>query len=160
MRRIHKIFLTGCGYAVLILSLFYAFAAISKFVSQSIAPGQFILIVSFGFIISLAEFMYEELKVKKIYKCLIHYGVLLIAFCLIFIVSGNISAQKPSAVFVAIILYTILYFAVWAIVHFVRKAINYADDKLEAKSENTKKQSRKTNNKGTYKPLYGDGDKS
>ena len=75
MRRIHKIFLTGCGYAVLILSLFYAFAAISKFVSQSIAPGQFILIVSFGFIISLAEFMYEELKVKKIYKCLIIIGL-------------------------------------------------------------------------------------
>ena len=159
MRRIHKIFLTGCGYAVLILSLFYAFAAISKFVSQSIAPGQFILIVSFGFIISLAEFMYEELKVKKVYKCLIHYGVLLAAFYLIFIISGKISAQKPSAVFVAIILYTILYCTVWAIVHFSRKAINYADDKLEAKSGNIRKTSNKTDNKGTYKPLYGDGDK-
>ena len=159
MRRINKLFLTGCGYSVLILSLFYAFAAISKFVSQSIAPGQFILIVSFGFIISLAEFMYEELKVKKIYKCLIHYGILLVAFCLIFIVSGNISAQKPSAIFVAIILYTILYFTVWAIVHFARKAINYADDKLETKSKETSKLSKKTDNKGTYKPLYGDGDK-
>ena len=80
MRRINKIFLTGCGYAILILSLFYIFAAVSQFVSQSIAPGQFVLILSFGFIISLAEFMYEELKVKRIYKCLIHYGVLLVAF--------------------------------------------------------------------------------
>ena len=157
MRRINRIFLTGCGYAVLILSLFYAFAAISKFVSQSIAPRQFILIVSFGFIISLAEFMYEELKIKKALKCLIHYAVLLLAFCLIFIVSGKISAQKPSAVFVAVVLYTILYFTVWSIVHFVRKAINCADDKLDAKKEKIK--SEKKNNKEAYKPLYGDGDK-
>ena len=157
MRRINKIFLTGCGYAVLILSLFYAFAAISKFVSQAIAPGQFILIVSFGFIISLAEFMYEELNLKKTLKCLIHYAVLLVAFCLIFIVSGNISAQKPSAIFVAIILYTILYFVVWAIVHYVRKAIDCADDKLDAKKK-TLKTDKKINNKGKYKPLYGDGE--
>ena len=157
MRRINKIFLTGCGYAILILSLFYIFAAVSQFVSQSIAPGQFVLILSFGFIISLAEFMYEELKVKRIYKCLIHYGVLLVAFCTIFIASGKISAQKPSAAFVAIILYTILYFTVWAIVHFVRKGIALADDKLDAKS--TSKQNDKTTKKGTYKPLYGDGDK-
>lgn len=159
MRRINKIFLTGCGYAVLILSLFYAFAAISKFVSQSIAPQQFALILLFGFVISFAEFLYEELKVKKVYKCLIHYGVLLVAFCIIFVVSGNISAQKPSAVFVAIILYTILYFTIWVIVQFTRKAINKADDKLDARHRKIEKHEKKANNKSAYKPIYRNGEK-
>ena len=159
MRKINKIFLTGCGYAVLILTLFYAFAAISKFTSQSIAPGQFALILTFGFVISFAELLYNELKLKKIYRCLIHYAVLLVAFCFIFIASGNISTQRPYAVFVAIILYTVSYFAVWTIVHFVRKAINHADDRLETKANDVKDKNKSEKTKSGYKPLYLDEDK-
>lgn len=155
MRRIHKIFLTGCGYAVLILTMFYAFAAISKFVSTAIAPAQFVLILTFGLIIAFAEFMYEQLKLKKILKCLIHYCVLLAAFCFIFIMSGNISTKRPSAVFVAIILFTFSYFAIFAIVNFARKAINALDDKLEAKNQ---KSGESTQKKKGYKSLYSDGD--
>ena len=152
MRRINKLFLTGCGYTVLILTMFYTFAAVSKFISQSIAPKQFTLILFFGFAISAAEFMYEQLKLKKVYKCLVHYCVLLLAFCFIFIVAGNISSQRPAAVFVAIILYTVLYFTIWSIVHFVRKAINKADDALDKKTKNNANEPKK----GTYKSLYSD----
>lgn len=157
MKRINQIFLTGCGYTVLILTLFYAFAVISKFVSQSIAPGQFALILCFGFIISSAEFLYEQLKLKKIYKCFIHFLVLLVAFCLIFLISGNISSKKPFAVFIAIFLYTFLYFSIWTIVHFVRKAINKADDRLDSRTANAKIK-KKQNKKGTYKSLYNNED--
>lgn len=155
MRRINKLVLTACGYSILILSLFYIFAAVSQFVSKSIAPGQFALIVTFGFVISLAEFMYEELKIKKVLKCLVHYGVLLVAFCLIFIISGNISVQRPSAVFGAIVIYTVLYFAVYAIVHFVRRAINKADDSLDKRTAQKTVKTKKTN---SYKSLYSDGE--
>ena len=154
MRRIHKIFLTGCGYTVFILAMFYAFAAVSKFISPAIAPKQFALILTFGFVIALAEFMYEQLKLKNVYKCLIHYFVLLAAFCSIFIVSGNISTKKPASVFIAIMLYTFLYFAMFAIVHFSRKAINAMDDKLEAKNQKSKESAQKIG----YKSLYSDGD--
>lgn len=157
MRKINKVFLTGCGYAVLILTLFYAFAAISKFVSQSIAPGQFALILTFSFVISFAELLYEELKIKKVYKCFIHYAVLLVAFCLIFVISGNISSQRPSAVFVAIIVYTVLYFTIWAIVHFVRKAINKADIKLESRTNKADAKAGKSGKK-PYKSIYSDED--
>ena len=153
MRRIHKIFLTGCGYAVLILSMFYAFAAITQFTAPAIAPKEFTLILTFGFVIALAEFMYEQLKLKTVFKCLIHYGVLFVAFCLIFVVAGNIKSQKPSTIFTALILYTFMYFFTWTIIHFVRKAINCADDKLAAK---TKPAANKT--KKGYKSLYSDND--
>ena len=155
MKRINKIFLTGCGYAILILTMFYVFAAVSQFVSQSIAPGQFALILFFGFLISLAEFMYEQLKLKKALKCLIHYGVLLVAFCLIFVVSGKISAQRPAAVFASIVIYTALYFVIYAVVHFVRRAIDGADSMLDKKTEANRI---KKENKPTYKSLYSDGD--
>lgn len=154
MRRINKMFLMACGYTVLILTLFYAFAAISKFISPAIAPKQFALILAFGFIISLAEFMYDSLKLKTALKCIIHYCVLMVAFCFIFIISGNISAQKPSAVFVAIILYTFMYFVIWTIVHFVRKAINRMDDKLEEKTKTVNSITKKG-----YKSLYSDDNK-
>ena len=153
MRRIHKLFLVGCGYTVLILSLFYAFAAISEFTSTAIAPGQFALILVSGLVIALAELMYEELKVKKAIKCIIHYAVLMIAFCLIFIISGKISAQKPAAVFIAIMLYTLLYFVIWTIAHFSRKAIDRMDDKLEKKNK-----AKQTKAKKEYKSLYRDGE--
>ena len=154
MRRINKMFLSGCGYTVLILSLFYAFAAISESAADAIAPGQFALILGFGFIISLAEFMYEMLNVRKIYKCLIHYFVLLAAFCLIFIVAGNISSQKPSAIFVAIVLYTISYFTIYVLVRLIRMSINCADDKLDRKTSKVK-ENKEASKKGTYKSLYG-----
>ena len=154
MRRINKLFLTGCGYAILILTLFYAFAAVSNFVSRSIAPGQFALILAFGFIISLAEFMYGELKMKQALKCLIHYAVLLVAFYVIFVISGNISVQRPAAVFGAIVIFTALYFAVYAIVSLVRRAINRADDALDRKTAGKAKE----NKKSTYKSLYSDGE--
>ena len=154
MRRINKLFLTGCGYTVLILTLFYAFAAISKFTSQAIIPGQFALILSFGFIISFAEFMYEELRLKKIYRCLLHYFVLLVAFCFIFIISGKISAQRPSAIFIAVFLYTFMYFTIWAIVHYVRKAINLADKKLDSRVKNDNNAEKQE----TYKSLYSEGE--
>lgn len=154
MRRINKIFLTGCGYTILILSLFYAFAAISELISPAIAPQQFSLILTFGLLIALAEFMYEQLKIKKVFKCLIHYCVLLVAFCFIFIMSGNISKKGPSTVFVAVILYSVLYFVIWTIVHFTRKVINAMDDKYEAR--NKKVQATKEEKK-PYKSLYSDG---
>lgn len=155
MRRINMLFLRGCGYAILILTLFYIFAALSSFVSLAIGPLQFALITGFGFIISLAELIYEELKLKRICKALIHYGVLLIAFCVIFIISGNISSQRPSAIFAAIIIFTVLYFALYVLIHFTKKAINAADNKLDTST----KRKNVTKKEEPYKSIYSDGGK-
>ena len=99
--------------------------------------------------------MYDELKLKKSLKCLVHYGVLLVAFYLIFIISGNISIQRHAAIFAAIVIFTALYFTVYAIVHFVRRAIDKADDKLDKHSAN---KIIKASKKKEYKSIYGDGE--
>ena len=105
MKRLEKTLLAGCGYTVLILTLFYAFAAISEFTSAAITIQRYLLITAFGFIIAFAELMYASLNLKNWLRGLIHYGVLLTAFIAIFIISGNIKSGRASAVFAAIIIF-------------------------------------------------------
>ena len=150
MRKIEKFLLTGSGYAILILTLFYAFAAIGKFTSPAITFPQYLLILAFGYIIALAELMYNVLNLKKWLRGLVHYGVLLLAFCIIFIISGNIKAGRAPAIFAAIILFTMLYFALWGIIHLIRKTVKVADDRIDAKQPKIKKEK--------YKSLYSDED--
>ena len=149
MRKIEKLFLTGCGYSVLILTLFYLFAALTNFVSPAITTAQFTTIVVFGMIISLAELLYNTLKIKKIARCFIHYAVLFVAFFVIFIIIGKTTSGRAPAIFIAIVLYTILYFTLWLIIHLVRKTINTLDDKIDAKAPVLKQEK-----KSEYKPLY------
>ena len=148
MRKIERLLLTACGYSIFILTMFYVFAVLTNFTSPAIIPSQFALILLFGFIIALAEFLYNILKLKQALRCFIHYGILLLAFCIIFIISGNI-ASKPSAVFVAVIIFTMLYFTTWGTVKLVRKTVTKADDYLDRK-ETSKSPIRKNE----YKSLY------
>ena len=155
MKRLEKTLLAGCGYTVLILTLFYAFAAISEFTSAAITLPRYLLIVSFGFIIALAELMYKSLNLKNWLRGLIHYGVLLTAFIAIFIVSGNIKSGRASAVFAAIVIFTMLYFAFWGVIHLVKKTIMIADERLDARSPKIKEA--KTTKE--YKSLYSKEEK-
>ena len=150
MRKIEKLFLTGCGYSVLILTLFYLFAALTKFVSPAITTAQFTIIVVFGMLISLAELLYNTLKIKKIARCFVHYAVLFIAFFVIFIIMGKTTSGKAPAIFVAIVLYTILYFTLWLIIHLIRKTISAVDDKIDSRAPKSKTQKETKE----YKPLY------
>ena len=150
MKKIENFLLTGSGYTVLILTIFYAFAAISKFTSPAITFPQYLLILAFGYIIAFAELIYNVLNLKSWLKGLIHYGVLLFAFCVIFIISGNIKAGRAAAVFAAIILFTMLYFALWGMIHLIRKTVRAADEKIDAKQPKAKKEK--------YKSLYSNED--
>ena len=151
MKKIEKALLAGSAYTVGIVALFYLFAAITEFVSPAITTGQFFLILLFGMIISFTGFFCSLLKFNKVIRCLIHYSVLLVAFCFIFIISGNIASGRASAVFVAIVLYTALYFFGWFTVMLIKKSISGLDAKLDAKQSTRKKQV-----KEPYKPIYKD----
>ena len=155
MKRLEKTLLAGCGYTVLILTLFYAFAAISEFTSAAITIQRYLLITAFGFIIAFAELMYASLNLKNWLRGLIHYGVLLTAFIAIFIISGNIKSGRASAVFAAIIIFTMLYFAFWGVVHLAKKTVRAADKRLNERAPKDKSEKPK---KG-YKPLYGSDEK-
>ena len=153
MRKTEKLLLTACGYTVLILALFYVFVGFSKgFKTPAISASQFLLILLFGVAISAAELMYNALKLNKVWRCLIHYSLLLVVFIVVFILSGNIIPGKSGAIFVAIVVYTMLYFATWMITQLIKKTVNIVDNKIDSKQKNNPQ----PNKKKPYQQLYRD----
>ena len=148
MRRIEKALLTGCGYTILILTLFYAFSAISKLTSPAITFTRYLTILLFGFLIAFAELAYNAMNLKKWLRCLIHYGILLLAFCVIFIISGNIKSGRAPAIFAAVIIFTLFYFAILGLAYLIRKTVKISDDKIDRMPKKEVKP------KEAYKPLY------
>lgn len=148
MRKIEKIFMKASLYTVLMLAFFYIFALITKFTAAYIDFGIFAVILLFGIIISITDLIFDSPKIKRGIQVLTHYFVLLIAFCVIFIIIGKISLKSPSAVFAAIVLFTLLYGIMFGVVYAIKRLINKGDDYIDSKS------SKKTAKKSTYKSLY------
>lgn len=154
MKKIENILLRGSAYTVLILVLFYLFAVLGQLVEPAITFPTFIIIVVFGFVISVCELVFCIKSLKTPIKVLIHYAVLLVAFCAIFIFSGNLDSKGPAAIFSAVVIFTFLYSLIFLIVYFARKGINAADKKIEKHMKKTKKDEKKPE----YKSLYGKQD--
>lgn len=148
MKRFENILLKGCGFAILILTLFYIFALINDFNTATIEFSTFALILAFGMIISLTTMLLGLKKLSLPLRILIHYASLMLAFCLVFMASGNISADSPAKIFSAIIIFTFLYALLFGVVYFIKKAVNTVDSKV---NKRTKKNTEK---KSEYKSLY------
>ena len=151
MKRIEKTLLHGSGYTVLILTLFYAFAHIAEFDKTSIGIGRFFIVLGFSMLIACAELLYELLSVKRWLKNLIHYFILLSAFSIIFIFGDFYTAKGITAVFISIILFTILYLLILGIVLGVRRTVNVADRKIDKRINS---QSCKSGAKDVYTPKF------
>ena len=143
-----SIFLTGCAYAVAIIAIFIGFAAISKLTSVAIGIGQFFIILLFGQIISAAGYILKHTNWHFLIRYSLHYLALFAAFCVIFIVNGNIKSSGGSAIFSAAIVFTFFYALVFLIVFFIKKSIGSLENKIPSKSDN------KTKNKNSYSPRF------
>jgi len=155
MKRIENILLKACGYTVFFLLLFYVFGAVSKYTDQYIDIKTFLIILLFGFIISVAGFILTIEKIKIPLRILIHYVALFIAFYAVFIISGNLKTGGASVVFSAIVIFTFLYAIVFAAVFFVRKAVKKADAAINKKIA---KNAQTDLPKAKYKSLYKNED--
>ena len=133
MKRFEKLLLSGTGYTVLILILFYIFAAFAEFENTSIGIGRFFVILGFGMIIGLADLIYGLLTLKTPYKLLIHYALLLTAFFVVFLLGEFITLNGAPSVFIAITIFTVMYFVLFGIVYLIRRTVSIADGKLEKK---------------------------
>ena len=113
MKTFEKLCLKACGYTVLLMCCFYLFAAIANLEGQYMPVSRFLTLLLYGFIISLAELIYNVLNLKKWQRGALHYVILLSSFLIVFIISGNLVIKGPASVFSAIILFTVAYFALW-----------------------------------------------
>ena len=154
MKKIESILLRATGFTVAILFLFYLFAIATSFIDPLISFPTFMLILAFGFIISLSTLIFEIKSLKPIFRILIHYAVLLIAFCAVFVNSGNLSAGGDAAIFTAIAIFTVLYAVIFALTYLVLRSVKAADTKLDAKLESEKSKDNKKEKTSTYEPRY------
>ena len=154
MEKIKSIILNSTAYTVVILILFYLYALIGNLTHPAITFGTFLIILVFGFIISLANMIFSIKKLHYMLKLLIHYAALLVAFIFVFIIAGKLSLSGIASVFSAIIIFTFLYAVIYAISYGVKSALNSV-----SKPKNGTKNKAVSDKKSTYKPLYGDSDK-
>jgi hypothetical protein len=151
MKKLEKILLFGSSYCILILTVFYLFALISGFTSTDLSAKTFFLSLLFGMIISFMEEVYKALKIGTVFKIMIHYAVMLFAFCLIFVAGGNISASGGTSVFVAVVIFTVMYALFYVIIHYLRRGIKSIDEKIATPHKSGEKEAKKT---ATYTSLY------
>ena len=149
MKRLEKLFLKACAYAVLIVTLFFLFTLATSFTEAAIKIGTFMLILLFGLIIAAADLIFSIEKINKALRLLIHYAALLVTFIVIFVLSGNITAGGGGAVISAIFIFTVLYAVLFTVIFLVKRAVGTADKGLD------KRMPKQAEKKPAYKSLYG-----
>ncbi len=154
MEKFKRILLNSTAYTVVILILFYIYALIGNLTHPAITFGTFLIILLFGFVISLANMIFEIEKLNYALKLLIHYAALLVSFIFIFIIAGKLSVSGIASVFSAIIIFTFLYAVIYALSYGVRSALASVD-----KPKKSAKNKTASDKKSAYKPLYGDDNK-
>ena len=150
MKKIESILLRGCGLTILILTLFYAFASYGKLANQGISFDVFALILIFGQIISFTTEILSMPRPVFAVRLIIHYASLLIAFCAVFIATGNIKADTPANIFSAVIIFTFLYAFFFGIVCLIRKLVRSLDKRVDGRKKSVKDE------KKPYKSIYSD----
>ena len=148
MKRVENLILKSCAYTVLIAVLFFLFTLATSFTEAALTIGTFMIILLFGAVIAFSNLILELLPLKTFLKVLIHYATLLIAFIVIFVIKGRISAVNTAAIFSAIIIFTFLYAFFFLVAWFIRKSIYAADKRID------KRHPKKVSEKKEYKSLY------
>ncbi len=153
MRNIEKILFHGSAYTLLLLTIYYVFSSFNT-PSPTVSLTRFLLIALFGFIIAAAEFVYSMTELKKWLRYLIHYAILLVAFCVIFLTGGFIENRGPATIFALIIIFTAFYFAILGLALLIRRSVKRADDKLDRTVEKREQKAKAKKEENQYKPRF------
>ena len=149
MKKAERFLLHTCAYTVLFCALFLGFMAISGFSEASLNIGKFFLILLFSFLISVAGVILGIKNWHLALRIAIHYTVLLAAFFVVFVISGNIKAGGAGPIFSAIVVFSFLYLVVSLIVYFAKKSVRAVDKKLEKRGVKSS-----SNKSSSYTPRY------
>ena len=142
MKKIEKILLGGCAYAIVISLIFFLFALISNLTDAKIGIANFFIILFFGMLISVAGFILENASFNKFLRFLLHYFSLFFAFAVVFILNGEISKKGAAAIFSAIVVFTFFYGLIFAVSFPVKKLVRkleeiYPEKPVEPKNKPT-----------------------
>ena len=149
MKKITDAILKGSFYAIIIISIFYVFAALSENTGLTLPPSRFALLTCFGLIIAFTNLGVSLLKLKATWREVIRYAVLLVSFILTFTLSGTLDARASSIISVSAV-FTLVYLA-WLGAGALWGRLNA---RIPAKA--VEKPTTQPKEKKHYKPLYSD----
>ena len=143
---IRKILTSTCVVCTVISVFFYFIAAVvneteSLFDESAVTFRQFLLILLFSFLIALANRLLSVSRLHILLRVAIHYVTLLAAFLVVFIRAGKLKIEGSSAVFLSIMVFTVLYVAFFLIAYFTLRFLG-ALPEAKKKEEKTEYRSR------------------
>ncbi len=153
MDKLKSFVLKSCTYTVLILALCYTFSGASNTSGVGIPWHRFLIVLGYGLLISASEMIYKITSLHKLLRLGVQYAVLLSGFMVVFVLNGNANGANPMKIFVAVMIFTLIYGIGWGIVLAVKRIMAKADKggkKSPVKPEKP--------GKPKYKSLYSDGD--
>ena len=157
MKKIEGFILRSCGYTVLLALIVYAFLGIIGIGGEGITIVKFLVILGYGFLISCAGALYASLPIHKAYRAILHYLLLLGGFIVLYLTSGAAKSVTASRVFIAIVLFTILYAASLGLIKLVKHMVKKADSKVDLRTNSKAKNT--PAKKSAYKPRFGGSSK-
>ena len=119
MKHIGDFLRNACAYTVAFLLFFYLIGLSDTVTNGDISFGRFGLVLAFGSLISLSNFLFR-IRINRVYTVILHYAALLLSFVLLFVVTDVLSSNSASS-FIAIVIFTVLYALIFTAVYFIKK---------------------------------------
>lgn len=120
---VRKILVSSCVICTLISVFFYFVAAIvngdETLIDPAINLRQFLLILLFSLLVALANRLLSFRKLHIVLRILIHYVTLLAAFLVVFVAAGKLKISGAASLFLAIMIFTVLYVAFFVAGYFL-----------------------------------------
>lgn len=140
MKKSEKFIYHSAAYTVAISIFFFLFARMMQIEELSISFARYFTIIAFSFVLSASEFIFDIKKLPGYLKHIIHYAVLAIAFFVVFLTVQNESGDyefKVTAVFAAVIIFSVLYLIITMVYIFALKPRFTKSKKAASANEKT-----------------------
>ena len=151
MKSIEKFLLQAAAYTVGITLAFFTLASAFG-ISAVLSFFNFFICMLIGTVITAANLVYKINSLQIWAKTPIHYAILLALFIPFLYISIPEFMQRPAAIFVAIMIFTILYAVAVALTIGIVKLVSRIDSKLEKHEKSVKKSNSK--NANNYTPKF------
>lgn len=151
MKTIEKFLLQASAYTVGIMLAFFVLASAFG-ISAVLSFFNFFICILIGTAITAANLVYKIKALQIWAKTPIHYAILLALFIPFLYIAIPEFMQRPAAIFVAIMIFTIFYAVAVAITVGIIKLVGHLDSKLEKQGKNAKNTTNK--NTSNYTPKF------
>ena len=148
MKKLKKFLSEACSYATLMLLIVFVFAEFFNSSANGIYFPTFAAVFAYSLVITIANLIKRVLSANIFIKTSIHYLLTVSGFIFLFSFLGNMENAAPTKIFVAIVLFSLLYALVTVVAWIFRKYV------LKQRAEKSPTREEKT--PAGYTSLYGD----